>query len=88
MNKRVKPTLMLLRKRAGLTQVGLAAKIGRSPSTIAKWESGEKIPHLTPIETKTFCEVCLCTLDELVEAFQGKSVSDAANTTNALTDIS
>lgn len=64
---------MLLRKRAGLTQVELAIKLGRSPSTIAKWEARDYVPKMTPSETKKLCEVYQCTLEELIEAFEGQS---------------
>jgi len=33
------------RKKAGLTQTQLAAKVGVSPSTIFRWEKGKNIPH-------------------------------------------
>ena len=81
------PSPMFLRKRTGLTQVQLAAKIGRSPSTVAKWEARDMIPRLTPLEMKRLCQAYGCTFDELVDAFEGKSADSAPNTTSALDDL-
>jgi transcriptional regulator with XRE-family HTH domain len=64
-------TPMDLRKRIGLTQVQLAARLGKSPSTVAKWEARSVIPKGTPSEIKRLCETYECTLDELIEAFEG-----------------
>ncbi len=60
-----------LRQRIGLTQVQFAALIGKSPSTIAKWEAGSVLPKGAPSEIKRLCEAYKCTLDELIEAFEG-----------------
>ncbi len=64
-------TPVALRQRTGLTQVQFAISIGRSPSTIAKWEAGTVLPKGTPSEIKRLCEAYRCTLDELIEAFEG-----------------
>jgi transcriptional regulator with XRE-family HTH domain len=63
---------MELRKRSGMTQVELAAALGKSPSTIAKWEARDWVPKLTPSETLRLVTLCKCTLEELIEAFEGK----------------
>jgi transcriptional regulator with XRE-family HTH domain len=60
-----------LRQRTGLTQVHFAISIGKSPSTIAKWEAGSVIPKGTPSEIKRLCQAYRCTLEELIEAFEG-----------------
>ncbi len=60
-----------LRQRTGLTQVQFAALIGKSPSTVAKWEAGSVLPRGTPSEIKRMCEGYQCTIDELIEAFEG-----------------
>jgi transcriptional regulator with XRE-family HTH domain len=60
-----------LRQRTGLTQVQFAALIGKSPSTIAKWEARSAMPRGTPSEIKRLSEAYKCTLDELIEAFEG-----------------
>jgi transcriptional regulator with XRE-family HTH domain len=63
-------TPMNLRKRIGLTQVQLAARLGRSPSTVAKWEARDVVPKGTPSEIKRLCQAYECTLEELIEAFE------------------
>lgn len=62
---------MFLRQRAGLTQFQAAIEIGRSPSTIAKWEARETVLRGTPSEIKRVCDVYKCTLEELIQAFEG-----------------
>lgn len=59
-----------LRQRTGLTQVNFAISIGKSPSTIAKWEARTSLPRGTPSEIKRLCQAYQCTLDELIEAFE------------------
>jgi transcriptional regulator with XRE-family HTH domain len=75
---------MILRRRTGLTQVQLAAKLGKSPSTIAKWEAHDIVPRLKPSEIRSLCEAYTCTLDELIEAFEGKSAEGTEDTSDAL----
>jgi transcriptional regulator with XRE-family HTH domain len=65
-----KKRTMYLRKRANLTQAELAQKIGRSPSTVAKWEAGDVVPRGTPSEIKKLCEVYQCSIEDLIEAFE------------------
>jgi transcriptional regulator with XRE-family HTH domain len=60
-----------LRQRTGLTQVQFAALIGKSPSAVTKWEARSSLPRGTPSEIKRLCEAYKCTLDELIEAFEG-----------------
>ncbi|MBE9031615.1 helix-turn-helix transcriptional regulator [filamentous cyanobacterium LEGE 11480] len=59
---------MELRKRAGFTQQQLASELGKSVSTIAKWEAG-RVPSWTPQEFSLIRTVLQCTYEELVEAF-------------------
>ncbi len=37
------------RRRQGLSQDALAAKIGRHPITLSRWETGERNPGLTDL---------------------------------------
>lgn len=67
---------MELRKRAGFTQQQLATEIGKSVSTIAKWESGRE-PEWTPSEFRLLKTVLNCTYDELVEAFSSPKTESA-----------
>ncbi|MEP0868894.1 helix-turn-helix transcriptional regulator [Trichocoleus desertorum AS-A10] len=64
-------TPMKLRNRTGLTQVQFAIMIGKSPSTVAKWEAGDFVPKGKPSEIKRLMDAYQCTLDELIEAFEG-----------------
>ncbi|MGP1375212.1 MAG: helix-turn-helix domain-containing protein [Almyronema sp.] len=68
-----------LRQRIGLTQVQLAIAIGKSPSTIAKWEARSVIPKGTPSEIKRLCNTYRCTLDQLIEAFEELEIESAEN---------
>lgn len=60
-----------LRRRTGLTQVQFATLIGKTPSTITKWEARSTMLIAKPSEIKRICEAYQCTLDELIEAFEG-----------------
>lgn len=73
-----KPELqpMLLRQRAGLTQFEVAVRIGRSLSTIAKWEAGSTVLRGKPSEIKRACEVYQCTIEELIAAFEPELAAD------------
>lgn len=58
--------IALYRKRAGLTQAGLAAKLNYSDKAISKWERGESIPDVLVL--KTIADLFGVTLDYLLEA--------------------
>ncbi|MGI0493420.1 helix-turn-helix domain-containing protein [Alkalinema pantanalense CENA528] len=59
---------MGLRKRVGLTQQEFAQRLGKSVSTVTKWEAGQ-IPRWTPEEFRKVREVLGCSYEELIEAF-------------------
>lgn len=61
---------MELRRRLNLSQVELAHRLGKHPSTVAKWESGSSIPTGTPEEIQNICNAYECSFPELVEAFR------------------
>lgn len=73
---------MFLRKRAGLTQAQVAGLLGKSLSTVVKWESRTFVPKGSPSEIKKLCEVYQCSLDELIEAFE-LSAGSARNKSSA-----
>lgn len=53
-----------VRKRMGLTQKQLAAKLGISDKTISKWEVGKGMPELSLMVP--LCDVLSITTDELL----------------------
>lgn len=64
--------LMLLRKRAGLSQRQVAQAIDVQTQTVGRWEQGVT-PRLTPSQVKKLLELFDCSLDDLIEAFEGVS---------------
>jgi transcriptional regulator with XRE-family HTH domain len=66
--------IALYRKRAGLTQAGLAAKLNYSDKAISKWERGESVPDVV-------------TLLQLAELFE-ITVNDLLSDPNALPEDS
>ncbi|WP_416675250.1 helix-turn-helix domain-containing protein [Egbenema bharatensis] len=67
-------TLAKLRDRAGLTQRQLADALGVTITTISNWERGTKEPTMNFAQVKKMTEVLQCSLDELVEATQKRSL--------------
>ena len=57
--------LMRSRKKSGLSQEEVAAKLGVSRQTVSKWELGETLPDIQ--QTKKLSTLYHITLDELVE---------------------
>ena len=53
------------RKKSGLSQEDVAAKLGVSRQTISKWETGETLPDIR--QSKGLAMLYHVTLDELVE---------------------
>ncbi len=43
--------IVLFRKKKGLSQEGLAEKIGVSRQAVSKWETGEALPEVTKLKT-------------------------------------
>ena len=52
------------RRAAGLTQEGVAYRLGVSRQTVGKWESGKAVPELEKLIA--LCDLLGCSLDELV----------------------
>ncbi|MEZ2283175.1 helix-turn-helix domain-containing protein [Microcoleus sp.] len=68
--KKQQVTPVELRKKLGLTQREAAKKLGIRESTLSNWETG-KVPHVPPSVIKKMMELYGCTLDELIEIFEG-----------------
>ncbi len=65
---------MTLRKRVKKTQRQIADALGMRRETVAEWESGRSTPKLYPSQIKKLLGAYECTLDELIEAFEGEDV--------------
>ncbi|AFY54401.1 putative transcriptional regulator [Rivularia sp. PCC 7116] len=71
-------SIMSLRKRAGLSQRQVAQAIDVQTATVGRWEQGSVSPRLTPSQTKKLLEVFNCSLDDLIEAFEGAKISSTS----------
>lgn len=69
---------MSLRKRAGLSQRQVAQAIDVQTATVGRWEQGNVSPRLTPSQTKKLLEVFNCSLDDLIDAFEGAKISSTS----------
>lgn len=65
-----------LRKRIGLTQRQVAQMLDVRQSTVSDWERGVSVPNIPPSKVKRMLEVYQCTLEELIEAFEGTPGGD------------
>ena len=74
LKQQIGANIALYRKRAGLTQAGLAAKLNYSDKAISKWERGESVPDVI-------------TLLQLAEQFE-ITVNDLLSDPNALPENS
>ena len=64
-------TPMTLRAKNNLTQRQVAQAIDVRESTVSAWERGNTIPHLPPSKVKRLMEIYQCSLEELIQAFEG-----------------
>ena len=55
--------IQLYRKRAGLTQVELARRIGVTYQAVSKWETGKSVPDVFLLPT--LARIFRCSIDEL-----------------------
>jgi DNA-binding XRE family transcriptional regulator len=69
-----KLTPMSLRKAAKLSQRQVAQALDVQTQTVGNWEKG-KVPNLPPSKIKKLCEIFNCSLDDLIEAYEGSSVA-------------
>lgn len=58
-------SLYQARKKSGLSQEGVAEKLGVSRQTISKWETGETLPDIR--QSKKLAVLYHMTLDQLIE---------------------
>jgi transcriptional regulator with XRE-family HTH domain len=67
-NKR-SSSLMNWRRSAGISRVQLAVALSVSAESIAKWEQGQREPHLPLWKYKLWADLCGCTLEDLLRSF-------------------
>lgn len=60
-----------LRNRASKTQRQIGEYVGVKRETVSDWENKGIVPHLRPSQFKRMLEAYECTVDELIEAFEG-----------------
>ncbi len=78
--------LPILRRRAGLTQEGLAEALNVSRQAVGKWECGQAMPEAATL--LTLADVLDCTLDQLMreELTDGPAQAQAAPEPQAVPD--
>lgn len=60
---------MLRRQAANLTQQELADAIGVTARTVQRWEAGDKMPSLTPLQFWQLCLALKCSAEDLARDF-------------------
>lgn len=63
-----------LRKRAGLSQAELAKRLKIRRPTISDWETKGICPKLPPSRYWLLMQHLNCSLEELIEAFEGEEI--------------
>lgn len=69
-------TPMELRERVGLTQRQIAQILDIRQGTVSDWERRRSVPHLPPSKFKRLLDAYGCTLEDLIEAFEGGEPTD------------
>jgi transcriptional regulator with XRE-family HTH domain len=59
-----------LRLRAGLSQRQVSQLLDVTQQTVGSWEKGV-IPRLTPSQAKLLCQAYQCSIEDLIQAFEG-----------------
>ena len=73
--------IALQRKKAGLTQAGLAAKLNYSDKAVSKWERGESIPDVNDLlsDPNALPEGDACNLEKAMSKVSEKALKRKAN---------
>jgi len=83
---RIGLNIALQRKKAGLTQAGLAAKLNYSDKAVSKWERGESVPDvLTMIAMADLFEI---TVDDMLTDPNALPEGDSCNLEKAMSKVS
>lgn len=83
---RIGENIALQRKKAGLTQAGLAAKLNYSDKAVSKWERGESIPDM--VTMVAMAEQFEITVNDLLADPNALPEGDACNLERAMTKVS
>ena len=78
--------ISLQRKKAGLTQAGLAAKLNYSDKAVSKWERGESIPDVVTLVN--LAEQLEITVHDLLSDPNALPEGDSCNLEKAMTKVS
>jgi transcriptional regulator with XRE-family HTH domain len=82
-NQQRQTILRSLREQASLTQEQLAVHLGKSLSTVKRWEKGDE-PSMTKPEWKKFCALVGRTFDELPDSLSEPSDEDCSEHPQAI----
>lgn len=83
---RIGENIALQRKKAGLTQAGLAGKLNYSDKAVSKWERGESIPDVVTLVA--MAEQFDITVNELLVDPNALPEGEACNLEKAMTKVS
>lgn len=73
MNSNYSEVITKLRNKSGLTQKQVADSLGLTVQTISNWETGTRVPRLTPDQTLILCKTLQCSLEDLVSGVEPKT---------------
>lgn len=65
MNLNYSEVITKLRNKSGLTQKQVAESLGLTVQTISNWETGLRVPRLTPKQVLILCKTLQCSLEDL-----------------------
>lgn len=86
LKERIGKNIALQRKKAGLTQAGLAGKLNYSDKAVSKWERGESIPDVVTLVA--MAEQLEITVNDLLSDPNALPEGEACNLEKAMTKVS
>lgn len=66
MSNQLGQSMLKLREKAGLTQRQVALAVGVTDQTVSNWETGQRVPRLSPEQTFKLCQALNCELKDLI----------------------
>lgn len=70
MNLNYSEVITKLRNKSGLTQKQVADSLGLTVQTISNWETGLRVPRLTPKQVLILCKTLQCSLEDLASGVE------------------